>query len=425
MFALRAANDAYDLGLLDNALDLAKQISVEQGKMKLELPMAAKQMLTFSNGDIVTYAAWDDEGNTISGNASLSRLEVPTVQENHIFEAINLEGEKYRAIVLRTGVYGKNLYVAVAQTIHGRQHLTRNIFFNLLLPEALLAFVAISIVLFGVRRGLAPVKSLSVEIHSRTPQDLRPIDESDAPAELRPIVHGVNVLLEKLALSFASHRRFIADASHQLRTPLAVLSSQIEVNIAQPPADVKAMLEQLLATTHRTSHLANQLLSLARLEHTEQHVYEHPVELNEVVRLAAADFVTRAEGKNVDLEFDLLPCKVFGDALLLRELVANLLDNAIRYTPAGGRVSVRLWPESLSCHLSIEDDGPGLPEAELASLGKPFYRPLIDQQGCGLGLAIVWEITRLHKAEIQFTNRQPHGLCATVKMTMADTSIKA
>lgn len=417
LFAIRAASDANDLGLLDDALDLAKQIHFQQGKVGLELPLAAQQMLLVNNDDHVSYAAWDESQRVFAGESKLLSLVLPLVKENHRFQDIKLGGIKYRAVVLRDSASGEPVYIAVAQTTHGRTRLSNRIFLGMLIPEALLALVSISVILFGVKRGLSPVESLRDEIISRSPTDLRPIAESPAPSELRPVIHGINELLETLAKSFADHRRFIADAAHQLRTPLAALSSQLEVNLQQPPENTAALLRQLLATTQRTSHLANQLLSLAKLEHTEQALCQKSaVKLYEIVRETAADFVTLAARKNSTLEFDIQPCTLNGNALLLRELLANLLSNAIHYTPSGGHVQVRLTNEN---KLSVEDNGIGVAESELSMLGVPFHRMTSAQpEGCGLGLAIVLEIARLHQAEIHFERvSERGGLRVSVQFT--------
>ena len=299
---------------------------------------------------------------------------------------------------------GRNFYIAVAQTVHGRDQLTDGILAGILVPEALLALVAVAAIMLGVRRGLSPVQQLCNEINSRSPTDLRPIQETPAPTELAPIIHGINGLLASLATAFASQRRFIADAAHQLRTPLGSLSSQIEVGLEEPPEDVKGLLRQLLETTRRITHLANQLLSLARLEHTERFKDEGPtVELQQVFLDASADVVTLAARKGVELEFNLQPCRMQGSSPLLRELLANLLDNAVRYTPRSGKVAVGLHASTEGILLTVEDNGPGVPEQELARLGIPFHRLATSApDGCGLGLAIVREISRLHQAEVSF-----------------------
>jgi len=404
LFALHSAVNAYDLGLLNDALDISKQIEVHQRRMTINLPVAAKQMLQTNNQDRVSYAAWDESGQLFSGNPELQMGDMLASGENHLFRDIVLNGEKQRAMLLRGKAEGLVFYIAVAQTVHGRDQLTGGIFAGILIPEALLALVSIAVILLGVRRGLSPVELLRDEITRRSSNDLSPIEEGKAPAELAPIIHGINELLGNLSAAFASHRRFIADAAHQLRTPLAALSGQLEVALETPPADEKVLLRQLLSTTRRTTHLANQLLSLARLEHTEQLMHEAAaVELHAVLQETAADFVTLAARKGVELHFDLQPCRMAGSALMLRELISNLLDNVVRYTPAGGHVNVSLQNSGQHIWLSVEDNGPGVPEEGLSKLGTPFHRLPSDQtEGCGLGLAIVREISRLHGAEIFF-----------------------
>lgn len=404
-FALHSAVNAYDLGLLNDAVDISKQIEVLNGRMTLNLPPVARQMLLTNNQDRVSYAVWDEAGQVFSGNPKLQIADMLNPDESHVFQDIELNGEVQRAILFRGKTEGKSYFITVAQTLHGRDHLAGGIFAGILIPETMLALVSIAVILLGVRSGLSPVALLRDEISRRSSNDLRPIEEMSAPIELAPIIHGINELLLNLSASFASHRRFIADAAHQLRTPLAGLSSQIEVALVTPPADEKKLLRQLLATTQRTTHLANQLLSLARLEHTEQFMYEVVrVDLKAVLLETAADFVWQGARKGVELEFDLQPCGTKGSPLMLRELISNLLDNAVRYTQPGGRVRV-----SLSCdmqlRLIIEDNGPGVPENELARLGTPFHRLPNEQiAGCGLGLAIVREITRLHGAKIVFAH---------------------
>lgn len=403
-FALNSAVNAYDLGLLNDALDISKQINVRDGQMTINLPPVASQMLQTNNQDRVIYATWDESGQIFAGDPKLQMADMLVSDESHIFQDVELNGEKHRAMLLRGKAEGHVFYIAVAQTIHGRDHLTGEIFASILLPETLLAIVSIAAILFGVKRGLAPIVFLRDEISSRSSNDLRPIEESTAPAELAPIIHGINELLGNLATSFASHRRFIADAAHQLRTPLAALSVQIEVALENPPADEKKLLLQLLATTQRTTHLANQLLSLARLEHTEHSMYEVvSVDLHTVLLETAADFVSLGARKGIELDFNLQPSRVEGSPLMLREMISNLLDNAVRYTPKGGRISVSLKKIEKNIDLSIEDNGAGVAEEDLPKLGTPFHRLSSDQaEGCGLGLAIVREIVRLHGAEIFF-----------------------
>lgn len=404
LFALHAAMNAYDLGLLNDALDLSKQVKIQEGKLTLHLPLAAQQMLQENNEDKESYAAWDGSGILFSGTGRLEQLEVFRAHEHRLFHDIVLDGAENRAVILRRQLDGRTFYIAVSQTIRGRSQLMGRIFAGILIPEALLALVSIAVIFWGVRRGLSPVEALRDEIANRTSNDLRPIEETLTSAELSPIVHGINVLLGNLATAFASHRRFIADASHQLRTPLASLCGQIEVGLEDTPKDIKKFLRQLLETTQRTTHLSNQLLSLAKLEHTEHAMYEiTTVGFQRIFRETMPDFVSLAARSEVELNFDLQPLDIRGSPLMLRELLSNLLDNAVRHTPAGGRVEVHLQRDGENIWLTVENSGPEIPEDELMKLGTPFHRLSSSQSdGCGLGLAIVREIARLHGADVFF-----------------------
>lgn len=404
--AQHAAVNAYDSGLLDDARDLAHQIEFHDEQFALELPAAAAEMLAVNNEDRVIYAIWGNNGKQIAGDKSLFGLVQMPAAKEYEFQDVALSGRLYRSVVLRYMHHGVQLFVVVAQTVKGRTYLLREIFFSMLLLGGVLVIASIAVVFSGVRTGLQPVESLRHDIARRSPNDLQPLSDAAAPIELRPIIQGINELLEKLAASFASYRRFIADAAHQLRTPLAALGSQLEVNLVQPPADVSALLKQLLTTTQRTSHLANQLLSLARLEHSDgSEIGGNPVNLLDLVQETAADFISRAARKLVEFEFSIEPLSVLGNSLLLRELISNLLDNAVRYAPENSSIKVSVRRREGFVEFAVADTGPGVPEAELQKLGTPFYRlPTSLSDGCGLGLAIVREIALIHRGSVVFEN---------------------
>ncbi len=409
-FSLHAAMKVLDLGLYDNALDLSKQIQQGPRGLAINLPPAALQMLQENNDDQVMYAAWDHSGHVFSGNPRLWRALPSAASGQPVFEDLNVGGEALRAVYTQGTIGDQTYSIAVAQTLRGRNRLSDGLFANILVPVALLLLACVAILLLGIRRTLVPVYQLRNDIGQRSANDLRPLEERTAPIELRPIIHGINELLQDLSLSFASHRRFIADAAHQLRTPLASLSSQLEVALKHPPQDLRPLFLDLLATTRRSTHLANQLLSLARLEHTEQSMIECTrVDLQQICREVAVDFVARAEQQQVELIFEPIPLAVLGSPLMLRELMGNLIDNALRYTPVQGRILIRLLREDQdhTGQLIIQDGGPGIPETELSKLCIPFHRVPGDQTpGCGLGLAIVQEIARLHGARLHFSCRE-------------------
>ena len=421
--AQHAAVNAFDSGLLDDARDLARQIEFDDKGFTLDLPVAAADMLAISNEDRVIYAIFIDNGKLLAGDKSLvDKLSLSQGGE-YEFRDVDLSGRLFRRVVLRYLYHGTNFFVVVAQTVKGRAYLLSEIFFSMLPLGGALVISSIAVVISGVRVGLKPVESLRQEIASRSPNDLQPLSDAAAPIELRPIIRGINELLAKLAASFAGYRRFIADAAHQLRTPLAALGSQLEVNLIQPPEDISALLKQLLATTQRTSHLANQLLSLARLEHSDgSEIGEKPVNLLELVQESAADFISRAARKSVEVEFEIEPLRMRGNALLLRELIGNLLDNAVRYAPENSSIRVSVRRRDDFVELVVADSGPGVAEVELKKLGLPFYRlPTSLPDGCGLGLAIVREIALIHRGDVVFENDSSgKGFCVRVRFPIAE-----
>ena len=415
--AKHAAVNAYDAGILDDARDLAKQVDFRDGRLALELPDVAAQMLAVNNDDPVLYAVWHENGEYIAGDRQLKALITTTATAHEKFFDIELSERLYRSVVLPGSRNGAQFIVAVAQAVKGRTSLVHEIFVAMLMLGTVLIIVSIAIVISAVKIGLRPVEQLRDAIAQRNPNDLSQITESSSPLELRPIIHGINELLRKLSTSFSAYRRFVADAAHQLRTPLAALGSQLEIALVSPPEDTSALLKQLLTTTQRTSHLANQLLSLARLEHTEKSAIDaKEFDFKILIQEAASTFVLSAARKSIEFDFSIEVSTIHGSALLLRELLGNLLDNAVRYAPSCSVIRVSVWHSGDEIRLQIADAGPGLPASELSKLGTPFYQlPSSSPQGCGLGLAIVCEIAHLHNGKVIFSiGENDIGLAVTV-----------
>jgi two-component system sensor histidine kinase TctE len=242
--------------------------------------------------------------------------------------------------------------------------------------------------------------------------------EVDKPQEIRPLVSALNGLLARLNGAIDGQKRFIANAAHQLRTPLAGLKTHAELARRDPgQGEMRALLDMIAGETERTSHMVNQLLALARTEPGVGPVCgSDPVNLRDVASRAVQSWVPKALAKNIDLGFELDDAWTLGDALLLRELLANLLDNAIAYTGPGGAVTVRTRVADRGVFLEVEDNGIGIPESERAHVFERFYRVTgIGGEGCGLGLAIVSEIADRHDAQIQIiTPSQGRGTCLRV-----------
>ncbi len=412
-YAADSIMESYDLNLLDGANDLVHQVQVKTGgHLLLNLPPAAHQMLAASNDDDVIYAVWDSAKDLLAGFDGLQSImlaEMPV--DRYSFKNLEIKGQNYRAILLNASLGNQHFFVSVAQTTRGIDHLLGNVLVDFLLFGGLLIVVACVGVVLGVKRSLIPIEALRTVIAKRAPQDLRPLSETDAPAELQPIIHGVNELLENLQKSVSDHRRFVVNAAHQLRTPLAILRSKLEVSLNRPDGATPNLLVELLSTTERASHLISQLLSLAHVENADviAPAFES-VDLPVLLRNVAVNFVVPAEKKNMELDFALTDCHINGNALLLQELLGNLLDNAINYAGMGASVHVALKKLSGAVELSISDNGVGVPDDFLPKLGQPFSRyQAQDTRGCGLGLAIAKEIVALHKGSMVFSGNSNGG----------------
>ena len=412
--AVNRVRDAFDLGLLDVAEDIAQATTARSNHLFVTLPDVVRDMLKTVNQDRVIYAVWDDQRRLVTGDARLlTTAAVPEGRASAVFDSIEIGARDWRRVLLRGTHDNRYFYVAVARTTGAMFQIRRNIFLGVFIFGSLLTAVALIGVYVGIRKGLTPIATLCREIGLRSSSNLTPLDSDLSPHELRPIVHNVNALMEQLERSLRGHRRFIADAAHQLRTPLAALDAQIAVAQLAPASEAHAALQQLAATTQRAGHLANQLLSLARLEHAQlprQHM--ETVDLQEALGTVLPGFVIAAERSGIELQFDVRPCHLIGHRILLQELLSNLLDNAIRYVPRGGLVDMEAYldEQTDTVRLTISDDGPGVDDEMLTRLGTPFFRGgATDADGCGLGLAIAGEIVRLHGGEIRFARATPRG----------------
>ena len=415
--------DAFDFRLLDDAHDIARAAEVRDGQVVIELPNIARDMLKSVNQDQVIYAAWDEHFHLLTGDKQLIAQSPKLDNEGFRFDTVHFKPRTLRIVLLRSAINGKTFYVAVAQTMSGMIHIQRSIFISVFFFGTLLITVALFGVYFGVRTGLKPIELLRKEIGSRSPNNLTPVDPDPTPLELQPIVHNINALMNRLEQSLIAHRHFIADAAHQLRTPLAALYAQIEVAQQLPPTEMHAALQQIAQTTQRATHIANQLLSLARLEHSEK-IAQHTekLEIKDLFSAVLPNIVVTAERNGIDLEFDLQPCNIIGNRILLQELLSNLLDNAIRYVPRGGCVYAQASADGSAIKLAIIDNGPGVTDEVMAKLGTPFFRVAANNtDGCGLGLAIAREIVRLHQGSIRFSRAQPQGgLRIDIELPMTD-----
>ncbi|MDH3288732.1 MAG: sensor histidine kinase N-terminal domain-containing protein [Betaproteobacteria bacterium] len=417
--AKQFVNLAYDRALLEVALDIGRNIKRVNNQSYLDLPAAALQMLQSWESGRLSYRVTGANGEYISGEPSFPKPEEFPESEDTSADRVRYYddvflGRDMRVVAMHVPVEpgsGKGVVrIQVAERVTLRTKFATELLLRMVLPQALLIFLAMFAVWYGVGRGLAPLSQLQRQIEHRSHRDLSPLLESTVPREVQPLIHAMNGLLERLSASIAAQQRFIADAAHQLRTPIAGLKTQTELALRQTPAtEAKAAFEQLHTAIERMARLVNQLLWLARAEPDAGRASAtERINLTELAREATTDWVPQALARNIDLGFEGPPggARIEGDPFLLREMLNNLLDNAIRYTQSGGHITVRVNTAEGQIILSVEDDGPGVPEAERERVFERFYRVLgTSAEGCGLGLAIVREIAQRHRAEAALTAR--------------------
>lgn len=320
-------------------------------------------------------------------------------------------------------LYAGNRIVQVAQPARLRLRMSADIALRNLAPFLLLLPGMALVIWFGVGAGLRPLHRVATEIQLRRPEALEPVATERLPAEITPLVHALNDLLRRLANTLDAQRQFVADAAHELRTPLAAVRLQAEIaQRATDEAERTGTLEQLRAGLLRASHLVEQLLAMARLDAAPASGSVESVDLLDLAKQAVAEFAPIADDRGLDL--GLLPsaaAAVAGDPGELRTLLGNLVDNALRYTPEGGRVDVRVQQVGNEAVLTVSDTGPGIPAAERARVFDRFYRGTgVIAPGSGLGLAIVKRIADRSRASIGLEDAEPgRGLRVTVRWPVA------
>lgn len=422
LIALDTANDAYDSQLLDPALAIANNVMVQDGTLRFELPPIALEVLRVDAADRLFFEVLASDGSHAVGNGRIRPpAEAPLLHQHFFYDSL-VDGRRVRVAALRAGSAEVPILVLVAETYVKRDQLVKDMLIATGIPATLLALAAFLFSWFGIRRVLQPLDNLRDEIASRSPRDLAPVSESSKPGEIRPLVRTLNQLFSRMQAAIDNQQRFIENAAHQLRTPIAGLATHSELaRRREAPPELRDLLDMIASETRRTSHLINQLLTLARAEPGDLHAIERqPLDLHALASQAAQQWVPRALAQNMDLGFELEHAWTIGDPLLLRELLANLLDNALAYgkrpgqaiaavidqsqppdESGGGNITVRTRSEADMVVLEVEDDGPGIAQADRAQVLERFYRrPGTPGDGSGLGLAIVAEIARRHQATL-------------------------
>ena len=436
--ALEAADIAYDRSLLASTRALAERVSVRDGKVVADVPYVALDSFETDTLGRIFYRVTGLRGETVSGYADLPPVPA-NVPRSELYPALvrfyhaDYNGEPVRIAALLQPVFDDSMrgiaLIQVGETLDARRALSRRILINTLARQALLVLAVGTLVWFAVRLVLQPLMRLKNEVETRPLSDLSDVDPALVHREVRPLVGAMNGAMGRLQELIAGQRRFIADASHQLRTPLTVLKTQAELALREnDPAAMRDIVRSIAATTDSTVHLANRLLTLARIEHGGDSAALVPVSLTQVARQVGLELALPAVQKSIDLALEApQDALVQGHALLLHELVSNLLDNAIRYTPVGGAVLLRVSEQGSTVLLEVQDSGTGIPEPERDKVFAPFYRAAAALEtnpgGTGLGLAIVRDIVALHGGAISLdASETGQGLKVLVRLPAARTT---
>ena len=395
----------YDRALLDTALDLGRNVREINNQLYLDLPQPVIEMLISGEQGRFYYRANGPVGEYITGDPDLPDPPAEAGEDRVTYYDAVYRNESIRAVALRVPVRpgsGKgSISVQVAEKTSLRTNFARQLMLRMMVPQGILVILAALAVWLGVGLGLRALTSVRTEIENRSHVDLSPIRETNTPYEVRPLVRAMNDLLSRLSAALAAQQRFIADAAHQLRTPVAALKTQAELAVRQVrDGEAQATLQQLHTAADHAARLVNQLLTLARAEPgSHRSVMRERVNLAALARETTGEWVPRSLNRRIDLGFDdtSTDATISADPFLVRELLNNLIDNAINYTPAGGHITVRVTTDDDKLSLEVEDNGCGIHEDERERVFERFYRSAGGSpEGCGLGLAIVREIAQGH-----------------------------
>lgn len=433
--ALAAANTAYDRTLLASAKVIGEQLDVQGyddlSHLRATVPYSALEAFEADNRSRLFYRVSSLRGQLVSGFDELpfwtGRLpQRPPYAALVDFYDDRMREEDVRVAVLLQPVVSLNgrgmAVVQVAETLQLRHALARQILIDTIWRQAILVAVIALVVVVVVQLGMRPVRRLSAELQGRAENDLTPISASDAPRELQPLVAATNQVMTRLAHLLDNQKRFVRDTAHQLRTPLAVLKTQVQ-SALHGDVEPRQGLQEINDTVERATVLANQMLSLAKVEQLRQQSGASVIDLAEIVRSVALELSPLIAEKELDFEITTSPAPVRSHDWMLRELTRNLLHNAIRHTPAGGPLAVHVEAQPGSAVLSLADSGAGIPAELQARLFQPFS-PGNARSGSGLGLAICHEIVAALSGAISLENRMARGhiagLDTTVRLPLAD-----
>ncbi|MFD1987956.1 sensor histidine kinase [Mesorhizobium newzealandense] len=418
--ALATADLVTDRMLLGSARAIAEQVAIVDGVLDATVPPAAIEMFDTGDRDSVYYRVETAGGRLLTGYPDL-----PEDPKHPSMEAA------YRDHVLRLltfshAVVGAGadspISVTVGVTLAGHDAMVKRLWLSAFAQQLALVAIAGIFVLLGLRRGLAPLIRLRDAVQSPSRSDLDPVEVPGAQSEIRPLIDALNGYMERVRAQMAAQRRFIANAAHQLRTPLALLSTQASYALRESAAESRQeALVALQASSGRLARLAEQLLTLSRAEPGSRRPRADRVDLTEAARHVLETHAPTAIDRNIDLGLEEAgPVPVIGDGTMLREMIVNLVDNALRYSLAGGSVTVKLAAVDGEAVLTVADDGPGIPVEERDHVFERFYRIAgSTEDGSGLGLAIVREVVENAGGRVTLGDGATGGLVVEVRLPLA------
>ena len=393
------AMEALDRALADASLALVPHLEVVDGEPRFVFPAAAEQVLRADRVDDIYYLVLGPNGRFVAGDAGLPH-ESPDGEDAHADRVSfysHFRGHPIRVIAVHRQVSGEPFVFVTAETTRKRDQLRVDLAFALFLPLIFFAAAAGFTIWFGVRHALLPVEDIRRALQGMQHGALKPLDAASAPGEIRPLVAEFNLLLDRLEQAANAQQRFVANAAHQLRTPLAGIRTQLELLPQEADAAERdSRTRQCIGALERLGHLINQMLVLLAAEPggRQTDLAEH-IDLPELVRDRSPEWIRLAENKGLDLGFELQACHVKGDPLLLGEMITNLVNNALIYTPPPGEVTLRCGEIGGKTFIEVEDTGPGIPPEFRERVFERFFRlPAASSPGGGLGLPIVREIAR-------------------------------
>ena len=409
-----------DRTLLASARVIAEATHVDgSGTVQIDIPPAALEMFDTGYGDRVFYQVVTAWGSLIAGFPDLPRPKRDLIGEDMTFRT-----DGVRVLMLSHPVVGldqdSTISVAVAVTHNSQYAMRRRLWLSDFTKQLALVLLAGLVTIIGLQRGLAPVLRLRDAVRERGRQRLDPLDPHMVQNELRPLVHALNDHMERVQNQMAAQRRFVSNAAHQLRTPLALISTQASFAARETDNNRRdEALTALRSSTRQVTRLASQLLTLSRAEPGSRRPRNDTIDLAETARRVLETLAEEALRRNIDLglEADETAVHIEGDGTMLREMLVNLVDNALRYTQAGGRVTVGVGRDGDTALLWVEDNGPGIPEAERAQVFERFYRIIgTEPEGSGLGLAIVREVVDGAGGSVTLGEAMGGGLLVRVRL---------